>query len=104
MFWLIATQRDDEPGNDDGMVNSPSDISSIGYDGYDKGGDEQMTQEKISIQSDGGESVIEAKTKANGKIRKVTCVWMWQHNLYADRSWKSILGHTNIFRFGNDSR
>ncbi|GAB6019017.1 hypothetical protein CHUAL_000648 [Chamberlinius hualienensis] len=71
-FGLPPMQRDDIDGNGEVMANSPSELSSTGYDLYMEKTDEQLKQDKMSIQSEGVESpcVVEPKPRANGKFPK----------------------------------
>lgn len=55
------------------LVKSPSDFSCHSYElfvGQEKGNDDN-NKEKMSIKSEGGDSISEHRSRANGKVRKV---------------------------------
>ncbi|XP_059479446.1 sodium channel protein para isoform X5 [Neocloeon triangulifer] len=58
----------------EGVVKSPSDFSCHSYElfvGQEKGNDDN-NKEKMSIKSEGGDSISEHHSRANGKVRKVS--------------------------------
>ena len=72
-----ALNRRHQPDGDvASVIKSPSDFSCVSYEmvvgqGQDRTNDEN-NREKMSIKSEGGESITENKQRTNGKFRKVS--------------------------------